>query len=258
MKKYLLRACLFLSFSVLVFSCSDYGKKINIEGTKTEVYYKGGATESDARKVADFLKKDGFLGSDKEASIQVVRNSDKYTVRFVYGKDYYDKNAWLNDFFDKYAVRMSADLFDNKKTDIALADKYFKDYKVFPYDEAVANVAKATPVQEGVNKSEYDHASQGGVDFYWKGISAEEGKTITDYIVQNGSFAGGTAEIYITKDDGHYTLRFPVSSQYQNDTTIYAEIEKVSQEIKDNVFTNAPYSFQITDTYLRPIKTFDY
>ncbi len=41
-------------------TCDNYGKKIDVAGTRGEVYYKGGATESDARKLGDFLKKMAF------------------------------------------------------------------------------------------------------------------------------------------------------------------------------------------------------
>jgi hypothetical protein len=89
-------------------------------------------------------------------------------------------------------------------------------------------------------------------------VSNEESKTIADFIVKNGSFAGGTAEIYITKEDDRYILRFPVKEEYRNDVATINEIEKVSKEIKENIFPNNPYSFQMTDVRLNVLKSFDY
>ena len=255
---------LFFSFVIiasglffLLSSCSNFGKKVNIEGTKGEVYYKDGATETDAGKVGEFLKKDGFLGNEKTASIQVSKKNDSYAVKFVYDKSYYEKNPWLDDFFKKYTARMSKELFDGKKVDIALTDKYFKDFKNIPYDEATAK-APESPKGEAFSKTDYTHETVGDVNFYWKGISNVESKTIVDYISRNGTFSGGSAEIYISKDGDRYILKFPVKEEYRNDANTIAQVEKVSKEIKENVFANDPYSFQMTDEYLKAIKTFDY
>src|SRR4051812_31666196 len=121
-----------------VTACTNYGKKVKIDGTKGEVYYKGGATEDDAKKVGNFLKENGFINNETVSSMQVVKDGDRYIVRFVYNKDYYNKTAGLDNVFKVYAAKMSKELFDGKKVDIALADKYFKDFKKIPYDEAVA------------------------------------------------------------------------------------------------------------------------
>jgi hypothetical protein len=241
-------------------ACTNYGKKIKVEGTKGEIYYKGdGVTENDAKKVGDFLKNDGFLDNEKAASLQVTKEGETYIVRFVYDKAYFDKTAGLEDFFKIYTAKMSKNVFDGKKVNIVLSDKQFKDFKTIPYDEAAAKTLE-TPVTDNtaLNKEDFDHDSQGGVTFYWKGISDEESRTIADYIVKNGAFAGGTAEIYITKDGDRYLLRFPVKKEFRNDASIIAEIEKVSKEIKENVFPNNPYSFQMTDEQLNPLKSFDY
>lgn len=257
MKNIFTKLAIAAGFIFLLSSCTDYGKKIKIEGTKAEVYYKNGASEADARSVGNFLKQDGFLGNDKPASVQVTKEGNRNIVRFVYDKEYFDKTPGVEDLFKTYGARMSKELFYRRKVDIALADKYFKDFKNIPYDEAVAKALEA-PKEVVFNKNDFNHEAAGGVDFYWKGISDDEGKKIADYIVQNGAFAGGTAEIYITKDGDHYLLRFPVKDEYFNDAAIIASVEKVSKEIKENVFPNDPYSFQMTDIHLKPVKTFAY
>ncbi len=131
----------FLSlFVTTLVSCgNDYGKKIKIEGTKGEVYYKPGIAGSEARKVSDLLKEIGFLGNEKGASIQVIKEQEGlYTVRFVYNKEYYDKTEGLENGFKQYGAKISRAVFHSAKVNIALADNRFRDYKVIPYDEAVA------------------------------------------------------------------------------------------------------------------------
>lgn len=250
-----------LLFATGLASCTNYGKSVKITGTKAEVFYKDGATVDDAQKVGDFLKEAGFLSADKGASVQVAKENGDYTVRFVYDKEFYDKTEGLDAEFKQYSAKMSKELFGDKKVNIALADKHFKDFKRIPFeDENLAKkpLAPEAPPGEPLNKDKYDHDKAGGVDFYWKGISDEESKTIAGYIVENGSFAGGTAEIYMTKDGDRYLLKFPVKPEYRDDAEFIAEIKKISKQIKENVFANSSYTFQITDEYLNEVKSFDY
>ena len=245
--------------AICLASCNNYGKSVKIEGTKAEVFYKEGVTESEAKKVGDFLKEDGFVGNDKAASIQVVKANGEYTVRFVYNKEYYDKTEGLDDIFKTYSTKISKEVFDGKKVNIALADKKFNDFKTIKPDEVATNsLAPTAPSGEPLNNDQYDHDSAGGVNFYWKGIPDSESKTIADYIVENGAFAGGSANIYMTKEGDRYILQFPVREEYRNDPETIAEVEKVSKQIKDNVFATRSYSFQMTDEKLVAVKSFDY
>jgi hypothetical protein len=257
-----------LSLLLGLTSCNNFGKKVKIEGTRAEIFYTEGATESEAKKTGEFLKTNGFLTNDKAASIQVTKEKGEYTVRFVYNKEYYEKNKELESFFKTYGATLSKEVFNGEKVNIALADKYFKDFKTIPFEQteekpvetADTGLAPAAP-PAGLaekEKDEFDHDSQGGVNFYWKGISDQESKRIADYIAGNGAFAGGAAEIYMTKEGDRYILQFPVKKEYRNDAEIIAEVEKVSKQIRENVFANNPYSFQMTDEKLNAIKSFDY
>ncbi|MEO7922721.1 MAG: hypothetical protein ABIR30_03525 [Chitinophagaceae bacterium] len=253
---------LFLMLVVMgLTACTNHGKKYKVEGTKAEIYYKGdGVTEDDAKKTGEFLKK-VFITPDKPASMQITKEGEEYTLRFVYKKEVYDTLKGVDDEFKVIGVKASKEVFGGKKVNIALADTHFKDFKNIPYDEATAKRLEepASNGQEVVSsKNEFDHDSMGGVNFYWKGISDEESKTIAEYIVKNGAFAGGTAEIYMTKEGERYILRFPMIESARTDPTYLAEVAKVSKQIKENVFANVPYSFYVTDEKLVPVKTFDY
>ena len=257
-----------LLFVTGLVSCNNYGKSVKVEGTKAEVFYKEGVTETEAKKLGEFLKASGTLSADKGSSIQVLKDRRGYTVRFVYNKEYYEKNKELEGFFKTYGVILSKEVFNGEKVNIALADKQFKDFKTIPFDQTVAkpvetagtDLAPAAPppglAEKG--KDEFVHDIQGGVNFYWKGISEGESKRIAAYIAQNGSFAGGTVNLYITKEGDRYILQFPVKEEYRSDPSYIAEVEKVAKQIKENVFANTPYSFQMTDVQLNAVKSFDY
>ena len=248
---------------VALTACTNYGKKIKVEGTKAEIYYKGdGVTEEDAKKTGEFLKEASLFDSGKEASIQITKEGEVYTIRLVYDKAVADTLKGIEDVFKIMGAQASKDVFGGKKVNIVLANKSFKDYKTIPYDEAVAKSleALATPTEGEtvLTKSDFEHDSAGDVDFYWKGISDDESKTIADYIVKNGSFSGGTVELFMTKEGDRFMIRFPVLEASRTDPALIAGLEKISKQIKDNVFADVPFSFYMTDERLNSVKAWDY
>jgi hypothetical protein len=251
---------LFLLAAFSLAACSNYGKKIKVEGTKGEVYYKGdGVTESDAKKTGEFLKKQGYFSADKGASVQLRKEADAYVISFVYNKKVYDTLKIADNLFKILGAQASKEVFDGKKVNIALTNDHFKEYKSIPYDEATAKSLEP-PVSDAAtfNLNGFDHSSAGDVDFYWKGISDEESKTIADYIIKNGSFSGGTAELYMTKEGDRYIIRFPMIESARTDPSALATVETVSKDIKDNMFPNVPFSFFVTDEQLNTVKSWDY
>lgn len=249
-----------LLVAVALTSCSNYGKKIKVDGTKGEVYYKGkGVTENDAKKTGEFLKKEEYFSTGKGASVQLTKEGEEYTLRFVYSKSVYDTLKDVDDLFKIIGARASKEVFGGKKVNIALANDHFKDYKTIPYDEATAKSLDA-PVHDDFvfRKDEFDHDSAGGVNFFWKDITDDESKRIADYIVQNGAFEGGTSEIYMTREGDRIILRFPMNESGRNDPAVLGTLEKVTKEIKENVFANVPFSFMATDEQLNTVKSWDY
>lgn len=248
--------------AIALASCSNNGKKIKVEGTKGEIYYKGdGVTEDDAKKIGEFLKNESYFNSDKGSTVQITKEGEEYTMRFVYNKSIYDSMKGADDAFKLLAAKASKEVFGGKKVNIALANKTMKDFKTIPYDEATAKAMEAPqPSAENaiLTKSDFDHEAKDGVDFYWKGISDDESKTIVDYIVKDGSFAGGTAELYMTKEADRIIIRFPMIESARNDPSYISELSKVSKQIKDNVFANVPFSFFMTDEKFNTVKAWDY
>jgi hypothetical protein len=60
----------------------QFGSKVDF-GSGHEVYYKGGATETEAKRVGESLTMLGFFNADGPASVQVVKEGETFLVRFV-------------------------------------------------------------------------------------------------------------------------------------------------------------------------------
>lgn len=105
---------------VLLASC--YGKKIKIND-KSEVYYKGDATEAEAKKLGDFLLTKEYFDSSNAKSVQLVKDSSHYIVKFVVDKEAIKKdtvNVKLG--YKVWGKWISDNVFDGKAVDVVLAD----------------------------------------------------------------------------------------------------------------------------------------
>lgn len=255
---------LFLFVAVSLTACTNYGKKVTMEGTKGEVFYKGdGVTEDDAKALCKYLKDDiEYFGADKKLSVQLMKSKDDgYDVRFVVDEKKLNESTTAVDAFKQIGAAMSIDLYNEKPVNIFLTDDKFKTLKSLPHDEAKVKALKAPAPDNdlsGLTKDDFNHDKAGGINFYWNGISNKESKVIAEYIVENGSFTGGPSEIYMTKDGDRYILRFPVIESAQTDETYLAKFEKVTKDIKDNVFAEVPFSFYVTDGKLNMVRSWDH
>lgn len=136
---------IFLLVAVSLTACTNYGKKVTLDGTKGEVYYKGdGVTEADANKLCKYLKDDiKYFSADKKLSVQLMKAKDEgYDVRFVVDEKKLKETPGVEDAFVQIGAKMSIDLYDNKPVNIVFTDEHFKDIKTLPFDKAAVNKLK--------------------------------------------------------------------------------------------------------------------
>jgi len=234
---------------------SASGKKVKTGNI--EVYYKNGATEEQAKKISSLFNdavQSSNSGSKSRKSFQVTKPSDTVLLKMVVDKSKLDQVG--DETFYAISGLVSDSVFHGGPVNIMLTDNRFKPIRTLAFKKA--EVIEPEKQETTFAMGDFDHHKAGDVDFYWKDISDEESKTIADYIVKNGSFSGGTAEIYMTKEGGRYILRFPMIESARTDPSILSTVDKVSKEIKDNVFANVPYSFYVTDEQLKTVKSWDY
>lgn len=247
---------------VALTACSNHGKKVKIEGSKGEVFYKGdGVTEDDAKKLGKFLKEQEYFDDSTKKSVQLMKaKNGGYDVRFVVDEKKLKEIPDADDRFILLGAVMSNDVFDKQPVNIFLADDGLKDFKTLAYDKKKAEelLLAANPSEADNVLADYDHDTMEGITFYWKNISDDESKTIAEYIVKNGSFTGGSVNIVMTKEGDRYIVKFPITEAASKDVTYLGELEKVTRQIKDNVFADNAFSFYATDEKLTTLKTWDY
>ncbi len=69
-----------LLFLCILAACSEFGHKFEINNG--EVFYKSPVTKDQTRGLGEFLVEDGYF-SGAPASVQLLKESDSYLIRFV-------------------------------------------------------------------------------------------------------------------------------------------------------------------------------
>lgn len=190
MKRILL---LLLPVTLLLTSCdlfNNFGKKVKITD-KTSVYYKGdGVTESDAKKLGDWLEKN--RGDNKnDLTAQITKDGDAYVVRMPVKEDAYNKDQErYGKIFWFMQSLISDNVFDGKKVKIILTDDKLKDKL------AVDDLTKIE-----VGKDHY-------VYLMGDKVKEKEAKEIGDSLETAKFFDYTEGSVLLTKDKGKYAIRF--------------------------------------------------
>jgi len=112
---------------VLVTACNEYGDKVQINA-KSEVYYKEGVSEAEAKKLGDFLLKKEYFNSTDERSAQLTKENGEYVVKFVVNEEKLNQdkdNVMLG--FKVWQMWIQDNVFNGAKTKLVLTDDKFKD-----------------------------------------------------------------------------------------------------------------------------------
>ena len=111
---------LLLSATILA-GCSNYGEKVVYDGT--EVYYKDGATKTDADAVGKALQEMEF--TDGTAKSVMVTKDSIYNFRMV-TQDVYHTDTSVDINFQAVGYLLSNDAFNGESLNFQICDEVFK------------------------------------------------------------------------------------------------------------------------------------
>lgn len=116
--------------AIALHSCSTYGKKVKINDS-LEIYYKGdGVTETDARKMGDFLA-DLWKDYPNLKSMQLLKNGDGFEVKMVVDEKMVKEEPGLESSFIAVKSLLETEVFKDKKIKFTITDNTFKDIKSY-------------------------------------------------------------------------------------------------------------------------------
>lgn len=126
-----------LFIALYIYSTSYLPKNSLVYG-KSNVYYTNSITKSQAKKLGDYLKSEGFFTNDSEKDIKIDKQKDFYIFSIIVKDDYLKNDSLNNKEFVKdmkaISKSLSQDVFENSKVQIDICNNRFKALKSISAD----------------------------------------------------------------------------------------------------------------------------
>ena len=132
----------------------NLGKKVLIEGTKAEVYYKGeGVTEADALKLGAWLKNQNIINNTVDQSVIISKGEDgAYEIRLAGTGEASPERTTA---FNQLGAGLSIEVFNNVPVNLVIVDKNNKALQTYPFAKDVAK-----QLQESLDNAKQNSAPQ--------------------------------------------------------------------------------------------------
>lgn len=109
--------------AVVFASCSSHGEK-HMVNNNSEVYFKGdGVTSDDAKRLGDFLLKNGYFDSVNQKTLQLTRTDDTFNIKFVVDTQLVSRDQNAEMIFTIMAPAISSAVFNSKPVKMIWADQ---------------------------------------------------------------------------------------------------------------------------------------
>ncbi|RZN79048.1 MAG: hypothetical protein EVB11_12940 [Winogradskyella sp.] len=231
MKK--INSLILLIVSLLV-ACSDYGEKLEFNGT--EVYYNNGITEAEATQLGDYLVAEQFAnGTPKSVQLSKNKDSGNLVFRMVVNEGTaYDPG---NDFmFKSFASNLNKEFETN--IDFQLCDNTFKPLKTY--------LAK--------DLDKYVYALKTQV-LYTPNVTKTETLRLADFLIkENFSDSINPKTIQLDKIDNVYLFRMVVKQGIADSESNSMILKLFGNSLSQNVFAGDSLRVQMCNSKMETIK----
>lgn len=112
-----------LLISTIMYSQYLPDKALNYN--KNQLYYTDRVTESQAKKLGDYLESQGFFKDDSETDVKIDKQEDTYVFSIIIKDEYLD-NEEVVDNMKFVSEELSVYVFENSKVKIDLCNNRFK------------------------------------------------------------------------------------------------------------------------------------
>jgi hypothetical protein len=221
-----------------VFGCDGYGKKV--AAGDVEVYYKGGATEAEARKLLDYLTAKAPAAPGQPRSYQVVHRGEVVVVRMAVREEKLHDEALLTAMAED-AKRLSAEVFENRPVDLELCDEHLKTRQTVSWGS------------EGYGRKVADDRFE---VYYTGGATEDEARKLLAKLARDlPARAERGAVQLLRRPDERLVIRYVLPPEKIDDAKTADTLRKLAREVSAELFDNQPVDVELCDTMLRTQKT---
>ena len=219
----------FLAFVI----CRNYGERL--EFNKGEIYYKSPITDSEAKKLGEYLIEKGFFDGNPK-SLQLVKQDEKYKIRFVIKEEMRERKNILNSLEQISALTSSA-VFDDSPVEVDICDNRFN---------TVSEI-------KGIK---YGKSLEFGKDviFYDESISKEHADNLGNYLISIGTFMDLGIMIRLEKTDSVYLIHLPVQENMDEDPSYIEAVKIVAKAISEEIFSETQVDVHLCDDLFETLK----
>lgn len=221
----------YLFVLTLVTSCSNYGEKLEFNGT--EVYYKDGVTKEQAEKLGVYLQAEGFTDGNKK-SVQLVndKNTNNLTFRMVTSKGsaYNPQNETM---FESFTRNLTQQF--EQPVDFQLCDESFETLRTF----------KASDVPALIEKGNLQV-------LYTKNVTEEQAQNLTDFLTKDEKETAMT--VLLDQRNDTLVYKMVVKAGYQNNEAYTMVLKAYKDMMSKEVFNNQVVEVQMCDEKLKTLK----
>ena len=244
----------FIAGLVLLTACDNYGDKVQIN-PKSEVYYKEGVSEAEAKNLGDFLLKKEYFNATDERSAQLTKVNGEYVVKFVIDEEKLnqDKDNVLSG-FKVWHMWIQDNVFNGAKTKLVLTDDQFKDV------QQVGELSAEEKTE--INQQQNNYGNKVLINaksevYYKEGVSEAEAKKLGDFLLKKEYF--NTTEersTQLMKENDVYVVKFVINEEKlnQDKDNVLLGFKVWHMWIQDNVFNGAKTKLLLTDDQFKDVQ----
>lgn len=250
-------------FTCLLTSCNNFGDEVKVK--QSSVYYKN-ISESEAKKVGDYLANIGYFTDENDISVQVTKPKDSIQIRFVVDpekvKPEFDQQYLLivsdisDSIFNKAPIVVylaNTDMKDIKRVGVSLPDASSSGNVSEEDVEAILKKTEAIAATFGSNVKEI----KGNKLYYDNNIEVERVNALANYLTDGGYFAEESGHIaVIVKQNNGYVFREAFTDQQIDSKETTKALEEIAASIKQSLFNNDSFSFEVCNLKFEPQLSF--
>jgi hypothetical protein len=219
--------------SIVLISCHR-GNDEKILLGKDEVWYDTESVKEPlAQKLADFLKRDGYL-DDSGMRVRVFQDSDSFIVQFVADTLALRDSAYLELVRD-YTATLCREVFSGANVSIGLSNKDFYEF------------ARITCLLEPAARREMSRVEVvGNLLYFSTQVDTSDAMALVAYLVRDSFFTGG--EGMITEFDRNkqsWIFRFVADSSLLENAGYQDLANQYAQRLSDSLFEEAAVSVEL-------------
>jgi len=109
---------------------SDFIPDNSLKYSKNQLYYTDNVTASEAKKLGDYLKTQGFFSDDSEVDVKIDKQNEIYIFSLIVTEDYQSNNEFADN-MKQACNELSENVFNNKKVRIDFCNNKFQIQKSF-------------------------------------------------------------------------------------------------------------------------------